>query len=172
MRMRDALAAQADAAPLAGAVDPGVLLDHVAARPPNLPEDARAVIQCPAPSVLSAGRRRATEWVLAFEPRARPCVEPLMGWTGGADTLSQMRLRFPSREAAIGYARRHGLPYEVREPMHIRAGDLARAQRNLRAAEGAIPPEIGWACDAPHLIFGQGSAEQGTGARGIGAKAA
>lgn len=171
MRMQDALAAQADAAPFAGA-DAGVILNHAAAQPSGLPEGAQAVIQCPAPSVMSAGRRRATEWVVTFEPRGRPFIEPLMGWNGGADTLSQVRLRFPSREAAIGYARRHGLPYEVREPTHIRRGDLARARRNLPAAEDPIPPEIGWAWDTPHLVFDRHTAAPGLDAKGVDARAA
>jgi hypothetical protein len=165
MRIQDALAAQASAAPFSGAVDAGPLANGIAAQPSSLPDDARAVIQCPAPSVMNGGRRRATEWVLTFEPRAHPFIEPLMGWTGSADPLSQVRLRFSSREAAIGYARRQGLPYEVREPTHIRRGDLAQSQRIAPAVEDPVPPEIGWMWDTPELVLDRLVAANGVGAR-------
>jgi ETC complex I subunit-like protein len=123
MQLRDALAARTVAVPFPGAAHAGDEPDTRPAEGSSFPDDARAIIRCPAPSVMSAGRRGATEWVLEFEPRARPFVEPLMGWVGGADPLSQVRLRFPSREAAIAYARRQGLAFEVREPAHLRRGD-------------------------------------------------
>jgi hypothetical protein len=157
MQMQDALTAQAGAVPFPGTAEAGRPHDAthnaIMAYPSEFPAGARAVIHCPAPSVVSAGRRRATEWLLTFEPHARPFIEPLMGWTGGTDTLSQIRLRFPSREAAIAYARRQGLPYEVREPVYIRRGDLARAERMSSAVEDPVPPEIGWMWDTPHLVW-------------------
>jgi len=42
-----------------------------------------------------------------------------MGWTGHDDTLAQVELSFPSREAAVAYAQRNGLQYVVR-------GDVVR----------------------------------------------
>src|SRR5207247_9848760 len=41
--------------------------------------------------------------------RSAPYIEPLMGWTGCDDTLSQVELTFPSAAAAVAYARRQGL---------------------------------------------------------------
>ena len=38
-----------------------------------------------------------------------------MGWTGSTDPMGQVRLTFSSREAAVAYAQRYGLDYEVRE---------------------------------------------------------
>ena len=38
-----------------------------------------------------------------------------MGWTGSTDPMGQVRLTFPSREAAVAYAQRHCLDYEVRK---------------------------------------------------------
>jgi hypothetical protein len=38
--------------------------------------------------VTTAGKSRAGEWVLRFERRTPPFVEPLVGWTGGEDTLA------------------------------------------------------------------------------------
>ena len=39
-----------------------------------------------------------------------------MGWTSSSDTQSQVRLRFDSKEAALDYAREHGLDAIVQEP--------------------------------------------------------
>jgi hypothetical protein len=81
-----------------------------------LPDDALAIIESPARSVTQAGKSREGGWVLRFRPRGRTYVEPLMGWVGNDDPLAHLTLRFPTRQAAIRYAQRQGLPYEVREP--------------------------------------------------------
>ena len=39
-----------------------------------------------------------------------------MGWTSSNDMLSQVRLSFATKEEAIAYAGRHGLPWRVEEP--------------------------------------------------------
>ena len=75
------------------------------------PDDALAVIYKPARSAMTSGNARTRDWKLRFEPRSRPFIEPLMGWTGGDDTLSQVELTFPSAAAAVAYARRQGLRY-------------------------------------------------------------
>ncbi|MDJ0390924.1 ETC complex I subunit [Roseomonas sp. E05] len=90
------------------------------------PSDAHAIIRCPGPSVLSSGRARARQWILEFAPRSAPFIEPLMGWVGGTDPLRQVRLHFPSREAAVAYAEREGLSYEVQEPTHLPAAERRR----------------------------------------------
>lgn len=80
-----------------------------------LPSDAVAVIEQVSRSVTQSGRPRGG-WRLRFLPRFRLFVDPLTGWTGGEDTLRQVELRFPTREAAIRYAKRYGIHFEVREP--------------------------------------------------------
>ncbi|WP_424140700.1 NADH dehydrogenase ubiquinone Fe-S protein 4 [Roseomonas chloroacetimidivorans] len=95
--------------------------------PRAFPSDAHAIIRCPGPSVVSSGRARARQWVLEFAPRSAPFIEPLMGWVGGTDPLRHVQLRFPSREAAIAYAEREGLPYVVQEPTHLPAAVRMRS---------------------------------------------
>ena len=51
--------------------------------------------------------------MLRFERRTPPFIEPLMGWTGGDDTLVQVELSFRSRDEAIGYAERQGFLFRV-----------------------------------------------------------
>jgi hypothetical protein len=72
------------------------------------PDDALAVIYQPARSAMTSGNAHTRDWKLRFEPRSRPLIEPLMGWTGCDDTLSQIELTFPSAAAAVAYARRGG----------------------------------------------------------------
>lgn len=63
-----------------------------------------------------SGRARAGTWILEFESRRGKRPDPLMGWAGGAETAEQVRLSFPSREAAEAYCARHGLAVEVVPP--------------------------------------------------------
>jgi len=80
---------------------------------PAAPPRRRVVIFEPAKSAMTSGARRKP-WLLEFEPQSGPFIEPLMGWTGSSDPLAHMQLGFASREAAIAYAERQGLEYEVR----------------------------------------------------------
>lgn len=80
----------------------------------------RARIFRPAKTAMQSGQARTRDWVLEFEPETAPQRDPLMGWTGGGSTKTQVRLTFETREAAIDYARRNGLPFQVFEPKERR----------------------------------------------------
>ncbi len=75
-----------------------------------------ARIYKPAKPATSSGKAKSRFWLLEFEPSARREADRLVGWVGSGDTREQLRLRFPSREAAIQYCRRHGIAYELAEP--------------------------------------------------------
>jgi hypothetical protein len=77
------------------------------------PPDTTAMIYRPARSVMTSGKANTRRWKLRFEQHAAPFIEPLMGWTSGTDTLSQIELDFPSAEAAIIYAKRQGINFVV-----------------------------------------------------------
>jgi ETC complex I subunit conserved region len=96
-----------------------------------------ALIYQPARSAMTSGKARTRGWKLRFEPRSPRYVEPLMGWTGNDDTLSQVELAFPSAEAAVGYARRQGLQYVVHGLADIGANSRHIADRKPPAANAA-----------------------------------
>ncbi len=60
-----------------------------------------------------SGKARSERWVLEMEPAEAKRPDSLMGWAGSGDTDQQVRLTFPSSEAAIAYATRHGLTYTM-----------------------------------------------------------
>lgn len=64
-------------------------------------------------NAMQSGRARTQEWVLEFEPGDKVRPDPLTGWAGSADTQKQVRLAFPTREAAIAYAEREGIAYRL-----------------------------------------------------------
>lgn len=51
-----------------------------------------------------------------FEPEAPRTIDPLMGWTSSADTRQQIKLSFDTKEEAVAYAERNGLPFVILEP--------------------------------------------------------
>ncbi|MEM9733019.1 MAG: ETC complex I subunit [Pseudomonadota bacterium] len=75
-----------------------------------------ARIYRPAKTAMQSGKAKTQDWVLEFEPASRRSVEPLMGYTSSSDMLSQVKMRFPSKEGAIAYAERNGIAFRVTEP--------------------------------------------------------
>jgi hypothetical protein len=64
-------------------------------------------------SSMQSGRARAGQWLLEYEPAEPKRPDPLTGWAGSGDTRDQIRLEFPSLDAARAYAERQGLSYHV-----------------------------------------------------------
>ncbi|MBN8872648.1 MAG: ETC complex I subunit [Rhodospirillales bacterium] len=77
----------------------------------------RARIYQPPKNAMQSGWAKTTAWVLEFLPTHARRPDPLMGWIGGADTQTQVRLHFETREEAVAYADRAGLAYEVELPV-------------------------------------------------------
>src|SRR5947209_6397879 len=70
----------------------------------------------PAKNAMQSGRASTREWRLDYEPEQPRDVEPLMGWTSSGDMKQQLSLRFDSKEEAVAYCERKGIPYQVIEP--------------------------------------------------------
>jgi hypothetical protein len=64
-------------------------------------------------NAMQSGKARAGRWVLEFESGSRRRPDPLTGWSGGADTQTQVRLVFPTLEAARAYAEREGVDAHI-----------------------------------------------------------
>ncbi|MFT3977097.1 MAG: ETC complex I subunit [Sphingomonas bacterium] len=64
-------------------------------------------------NAMQSGKYRTDRWVLEFEPAEAKKPDPLTGWAGSGDTRDQVRLGFPTSEAAIAYAEREGLAFTV-----------------------------------------------------------
>ena len=74
-----------------------------------------ARIYKPSKTAMQSGRARTHEWVLQYEPEAPREIDPLMGWTSSADMRSQVVLSFETKEEAIAYAERNGIPYRLED---------------------------------------------------------
>ena len=71
-------------------------------------------------NAMQSGKARAGEWVLQFESRSPLRPDPLTGWSGGADTQSQVTIAFETLEDALGYAQREGIDYHLVPPSQPR----------------------------------------------------
>lgn len=60
-----------------------------------------------------SGKANAGRWLLEFERTEAMRPDPLTGWNGSSDTNPQVRLSFPTAEAAIAYCERHGIEYRL-----------------------------------------------------------
>lgn len=69
----------------------------------------------PDKTAMQSGKAKDA-WVLEFAPEKPFFVDNLMGWTGMTDMPQEIRLFFPSPEAAVAYATQHNLPYELHNP--------------------------------------------------------
>lgn len=76
----------------------------------------RARIYKPARTAMSSGTAKTRHWVLEHVAETAREVDPLMGWTSSSDTQAQVKLTFDTKEAALEYAREHGIDAIVQEP--------------------------------------------------------
>jgi hypothetical protein len=60
-----------------------------------------------------SGKSNSGKWVLEFERQEPLQPDPLTGWNGSGDTRPQVRMAFPTKQAAIAYAERHGIAFHV-----------------------------------------------------------
>ena len=86
----------------------------------------RARIYKPSKTAMSSGLAKTKSWVLEFIQETTSEIDPLMVWTSSGDTQSQVTLKFGSKQAAIDYAREHGIDAQIFEPkqrkFNVRSG--------------------------------------------------
>jgi hypothetical protein len=88
-----------------------------------------ARIYRPAKTAMQSGVAQTQAWVLEHEPEKRRELDPLMGWTSAAETETQVKLRFASKEEAVAFAERQGIAYTVVEPPAKRTEKRTYADR-------------------------------------------
>jgi len=81
----------------------------------------------PARTAMQSGAAKTKLWVLEYEPEQPREVEPLMGWTASGDMKQQLRLRFETKEQAIAYCEKRGIPYQLFEPQQSAPKKIAYA---------------------------------------------
>lgn len=65
-------------------------------------------------NAMQSGKARTDQWQLEVEPARPKKPDPLTGWAGGDDPRSdQIRLSFPTMEAAVNYCERLGWDHVV-----------------------------------------------------------
>jgi hypothetical protein len=75
-----------------------------------------ARIYRPARTAMQSGKAKTQVWVLEFAPASARVSDPLMGWTSSTDMKGQVSLKFASKEHAVAYAQKHGIPFQIFEP--------------------------------------------------------
>ena len=73
-------------------------------------------------NIMQSGKALTRDWILDFVANEAKKPDPLMGWAGSGDTQQQVRLTFPTLEAAQKYADKYG----------IRADIIAAAPKRLK----------------------------------------
>ncbi len=68
-------------------------------------------IYSPSKNVMQSGFANSTGWILEYSADNTANIEPVMGWTSSDNVLKQVKLKFPSSEAAIAFAKKHGWKY-------------------------------------------------------------
>jgi hypothetical protein len=72
----------------------------------------KARIYQPVKTAMQSGQAKEP-WLLEFIPEKSLFTEPLMGWTGMSEMPREIRLYFPTSEAAVAYAKRQNIPHDV-----------------------------------------------------------
>ena len=75
----------------------------------------KAKIYKPTKTAMQSAKRNTKNWLLEFDTLDTG-INPLMGWQTSKDTMSEVKLEFPSKDQAINYAKKNNIDYYVIEP--------------------------------------------------------
>jgi hypothetical protein len=81
---------------------------------------SKAKIYVPAKTAMQSGKAKSKYWTLEYLPQKKKIVDNLIGWQGSEDMLQEINLKFESEEAAVNYARKNDIEYEIVEPKKSR----------------------------------------------------
>ncbi len=72
----------------------------------------KAKIYKPSKTAMQSGTRNTKKWILEFDTKDAG-INPLMGWETSNDTMSEVKLKFSSKDQAISYAKKNNIDYYV-----------------------------------------------------------
>lgn len=72
----------------------------------------KAKIYNPAKNLMQSGNKKNNVWIIEFITEDSS-ISPLMGWESSTDTMSELKLKFSSKELAITYAKKNKIKYEL-----------------------------------------------------------
>ena len=72
----------------------------------------KAKIYKPTKSAMQSGFGKIKNWVLEFETKSTG-INPLMGWESSIDTLTEVKLKFSTKDSAINYAKKNNIEYYI-----------------------------------------------------------
>ena len=72
----------------------------------------KAKIYKPSKTAMQSGKRGTKNWLLEFET-LNTGINKLMGWESSEDTMSEVKLEFPTKEQAISFAKKNNIEYYV-----------------------------------------------------------
>ena len=75
----------------------------------------KAKIYKPTKTAMQSGYRNTKNWLLEFDT-LNTGVNPLMGWVSSKDTMSEVKLKFSTKNQAINYAKKNNIDYYIIEP--------------------------------------------------------
>ena len=75
----------------------------------------KAKIYKPSKTAMQSGTRNTKNWLLEFDT-LNTGINPLMGWETSEDTMSEVKLEFPTKEKALNYAKKNNIDYYIVEP--------------------------------------------------------
>ena len=75
----------------------------------------KAKIYKPTKTAMQSGKRNEKKWLLEFDT-LNTGISPLMGWESSKDTMSEVKLKFSTKEQAINYAKKNNIDYFIIEP--------------------------------------------------------
>ena len=93
----------------------GTSRSQVQILPPRPVIMRKAKIYKPSKTAMQSGSRNTKNWILEYDT-LNTGVNPLMGWESSSDTMSEIKLEFPTREEAINYVKKNEIEYYVVEP--------------------------------------------------------
>ena len=74
-----------------------------------------AKIYKPTKTAMQSGKRKSKYWLMEFDSK-NTAINPLTHWETSIDTLSQIKLKFSTKELAINYAKKNNIIYYIAEP--------------------------------------------------------